>query len=198
MAFTRPLLKSLGLTEEQVQAVIEAHLDVVNPLKAERDQFKADADQLAQVTQKRDELQAIVNKGDYEKEHQAFEEYKAQVAREAEQAKVQAAYRKLLTEEKISEKRLDAICKVTDFTGMKLDKDGNLQGADQLRQAIKSDWAEFVTETRERGAVVETPPVTGGKVMTREEIFAKDENGKYKLSTEQRQKAIAENPQAFR
>ncbi len=190
MAFTRSFLKSLGLSEEQVQAAMEAHLDVVTPLKEERDTLKTDADKLAQLTQERDTLQAIVNKGDYEKEHQAFEAYKAQVEQQEQRAKVQAAYCRLLTDEKISEKRHAVICKVTDFSGMKLDKDGNLQGADKLREAIRTDWAEFVTETHERGAKVETPPDTGKQARTKDEILAiKD--------TAERQRAIAENHTLF-
>lgn len=190
MAFTRSFLKSLGLSEEQVQATMEAHLDVVTPLKEERDTLKTDADKLADLQKERDTLKAIVDKGDYEKEHQAFEAYKAQVEQQAQQAKVQAAYCRLLTEEKIGDKRHAAICKVTDFSGMKLDKDGNLQGADKLREAIRTDWAEFVTETHERGAKVETPPDTGKQARTKDEILAiKD--------TAERQRAIAENHTLF-
>lgn len=190
MAFTRTLLKSLGLSEEQVQSVIDAHLEVVNPLKEERDHLKDDAEKLAAITKERDDLQQIVNKGDYEAEHKAFEEFKAKVAHDQEQANIKAAYRKLLSDTKVSEKRLDAICKVTDFDGMALDKDGNLKDADKLRDAIKKDWGEFITETQERGVNVETPPSTGKPTRTRDEIMAiKD--------TAERQQAIADNHQLF-
>lgn len=191
MAFTRALLKTLGLSEDQVQSVIDAHLEVVNPLKEERDRLKVEAEKLPSITKQRDEYKAIVDKGDYEAEHKAFEEYKAKVAQDAEQANVKAAYRKLLNDCKISDKRLDAIIKVTDFNGMALDKDGNLKDADKLRDAIKSDWGEFITETHEKGANVETPLDTGNKpARTKAEIMAiKD--------TAERQKAIADNHQLF-
>ena len=126
----------------------------------------------------------------YDKEHQDFNDYKARIARESDEAKVRAAYRQLLTDCKVSEKRLDAILRVTDFSGMKLDKDGKLEDADKLRETVKTDWAEFVTETHERGAKVETPPEGGKPVRTREEILAiKD--------TSERQRAIADNHQLF-
>ena len=191
MAFTRTLLKSLGLSEEQVQSVIDAHLEVVNPLKEERDHLKADSERLEAVTKQRDELKAVVDKGDYEAEHKAFEEFKAKTAHEKEQANIKAAYRKLLSDAKISEKRLDAIIKVTDFDGMSLDKDGNLKDADKLADAIKKDWGEFITQTQERGVKVETPPEQSNKpTRTRDEIMAiKD--------TAARQQAIAENHQLF-
>ena len=66
MAFTRALLKTLGLSEDQVQSVIDAHLEVVNPLKEERDRLKVDAEKLPSITKQRDEYKAIVDKGDYE------------------------------------------------------------------------------------------------------------------------------------
>ena len=46
MALTRAFLKGMGLTEEQVSAIIEAHTDSTEALKAQRDQYKRDADQL--------------------------------------------------------------------------------------------------------------------------------------------------------
>jgi hypothetical protein len=146
--------------------LIALHLGVVDPikderdtLKAERDKYKVDADKLPDVQK---ELDGYKNgedfKAKYEKEHTDFEAYKKQVTDEAEAAKVKAAYRKLLGEEKISDKRYDAIIKVTDFSGMKLDKDGNLENADGLRKKINEDWSEFKVTTRQRTGMVETPP----------------------------------------
>ena len=111
-------------------------------------------------------------------------------AEDAEAAKVRAAYRKMLAEEKIGEKRLDSIIKVTDFSGMKLDKDGNLANADELRKKIGDEWGEFRTTTTERGATVEKPPQIGKATKTKDEILSiKD--------TAERQKAIAENHELF-
>ena len=180
----------MGLTEAQISAIMDEHTAVTDRMKKEIDQYKADADKLPSVQKELDALKGGEDyKAKYDKEHQDFETYKAQVARDADAAKVRSEFRKLLTEEKISEKRLDAICKVTDFSAMKLDKDGSLHDADKLRESIKKDWGEFITETRERGVDVETPP--GGKnQMTKAEILAiKD--------TSERQKAIAENLNLF-
>lgn len=190
MALKRSFLESMGLTEAQISAIMDEHTAVTDRMKKEIDQYKADADKLPSVQKELDALKGGEDyKAKYDKEHQDFETYKAQVARDADAAKVRSEFRKLLTEEKISEKRLDAICKVTDFSAMKLDKDGSLHDADKLRESIKKDWGEFITETRERGVDVETPP--GGKnQMTKAEILAiKD--------TSERQKAIAENLNLF-
>ena len=165
MAFTRSFLKTMGLSEEQEQAIIDAHLEVVNPLKEQRDQYKAEAEKLEAVTKERDDYKAAMDKGEdfkakYDTEHQAFEDYKAQVKAEAEQARVKAAYRNLLIEEKIGEKRLDAVIRLTDFSGMKLDKDGKLENADKLRETIKADWADYIQTPDDKGAKVDDPPKT--------------------------------------
>lgn len=191
MAFTRSFLKSIGLDEEKIQTVIDAHLEVVNTLKEERDKLKQDTASLGDLQKKLEQYEGGEDfKAKYDSEHKAFEDFKKDVAAKAELAKVQSAYRKLLAEEKISEKRLDAVCRLTDFSKMKLDKDGNLADIDALRNSIKSDWADYITETTVKGADVETPPKVANAKMTKAEIFAiKD--------TAERQKAIAENPQLF-
>ena len=96
----------------------------------------------------------------------------------------------ILAGEGIGEKRLDSILKVTDLSKMKLDKDGNLEGVDELKKAINDEWGEFKTTVTEKGAVVEKPLVTGKATKTKDEIMAiKD--------TRERQQAIAENHQLF-
>ena len=192
--FTREELRNIlgdAHTEDLENALIALHIGVVDQIKDERDKYKAEASKLADVQKELDGLKGGEDyKAKYDEEHKAFEDYKAEIAREADTAKVKAAYRKLLADERVSEKRLDAILKVTDFSTMSLDKDGNLKDADKLREAVKTEWPEFITTTAERGVNVETPPQNGKAAMTRADILAiKD--------TADRQKAIAENHQLF-
>jgi len=191
MAFTRNFLKSTGLTDDQITAVIEEHTAVTDALKKERDGYKEQAEKAAGLQKQLDDLANGEDyKSKYEEEHKAFEDFKKKTADDAEAAKVRSAYRKLLAEEGISEKRLDTILKVTDFSKMKLDKDGNFVDVDELKKTINSEWGEFKTTVTERGAQVDKPPQTAKTKMTKDEIFAiKD--------TAQRQKAIAENHELF-
>lgn len=53
MALTRKLLKGMGLTEEQVDTIIEAHTDTVDGLKEQIKTYKADADKLMIVQSNR-------------------------------------------------------------------------------------------------------------------------------------------------
>ena len=192
MAFTRSFLSATGLSEEQVKAVMEEHVAVTDALKADRDKFKAEAEKAADLQKQLEGIKGGEDfKAKYENEHKAFEDFKKKTAEDAEAAKVRAAYRKLLIDEKIGEKRLDSILKVTDFSKMKLDKDGTtLENEAELRKSIGDEWGEFRTTVTEKGANVETPPKTGNTKMSKDEIL--------KISdTTARQKAIAENLDLF-
>lgn len=166
MAFTRNFLKTMNLTDEQISAIMEEHVSVTDALKKQRDDFKADADKYKADAEKLPDVQKQLDdlkggedyKSLYEKERGDFEAYKQKIAHEAEAEKVKAAYRKLLTDEKISEKRLDAVIRATDFSGMKLDKDGKLVDVDTLKKKIGEDWGDFKVTVRERGAHVDNPP----------------------------------------
>lgn len=191
MAFTRSFLKSIGLTEEQVTAAMDEHVSVTDALKQQRDAFKADAEKVPALNQQIAALEAEKGyKKKYEDEHTAHEALKQKIVDDEAAAKVKAAYRQLLTEEKISEKHLDAVLRATDFSGIKLGKDGKLENEKDLRENAKKEWEDFIVTTSERGAHVSTPPAGGKAVKTKEEIFAiKD--------TAERQKAIAENHELF-
>lgn len=163
MAFSRKWLESLGLTEVQVSAIIEEHTAVTDALKEQRDAAKKEADKLPAIQQELDDLKNGEDfKTKYEKEHQDFEDFKAGIAEKEEANKIRTAYRKLLTDERVKEDRLDMVMRHTDFSNMKLDKDGNLENADALKKTIAEDWGVFQVTTRERKQSVATPPGTAG------------------------------------
>ena len=43
MALTRKMLKAMGIEDEKIDQIIEAHTETVDALKVERDQYKEDA-----------------------------------------------------------------------------------------------------------------------------------------------------------
>lgn len=203
MSITRKMLKAMGLEDEKIEQIIEAHTDTVNALKDERDKLKDDAEKLVDVQKELDGLKA--NNGDawkdkYETLKKTFDDYKSEVTTKAEEEKVKSAYTDLLKESKVDEKRIDAILKITDLKSMKVGNDGKLVDADKLKEGIKKEWSAFITTTGTRGTNVETPPDgnAGSKFTTRADIYAKDEKGRYKLSTAERQKALIDNPDLMR
>jgi len=169
MAFSREEVRSIlgdAYTTEIGSKLVALHLagddalqDEISKLKLERDKYKADADKLPNIQKELDALKGGEDyKAKYDTEHKAFEDYKKQIARNEELTKIKTAYRKLLADEHINEKRLDAVIKLTDFSEMKLDKDGNLEKQDELKKAIDDEWGEYKVQTQERKPNVPNPP----------------------------------------
>lgn len=192
MALTRKLLKGMGLTEEQMDTIIEAHTDTVDGLKSDIARYKEDADKLPGV---QTELENLKAKGDdgwkdkHDKVKKEFDDYKKeQMQKETKSAK-ETAYRELLKSAGINEKRIDAVMKVTDLSSIELD-DGKIKNAEELRKSIKEEWADFVVTTNQRGAAQKNPPANNGGALSRDDIF------KIKDASE-RQAAIAANLNLF-
>lgn len=161
MALTRAMLKGMGLTEEQVSAIIEEHTNVTSALKDQIKEYKADAEKLPGVQKELDDLKKDTSASDWEKkyndEHSAFEKYKTDITDKEMSEKIKAAYRGLLVECKVGDKHVDSIMRVTDFSEMKLADDGSLEGADKLKEKIGSDWSGFIPST---GAKASEDPAT--------------------------------------
>jgi len=195
MAFTRKMLKAMGIEEEKIDQIIEAHVEVVGSLKDERDEYKDKADKLQVVEKELKSLKAdnegISWKEKYDKVQQDFDAYKEKQKAETERQKTVNAYKEVLKKTGVSEKRIDSIIKISDLSNIKLDKDGNIKNEDSVVENIKTEWSDFIVQEGMEGAKVENPPKnTGGTKMTKDEIF------KIKDAKE-RQQAIADNHELF-
>ena len=200
--FTRAVLREIlgeAYTDEIGTRLVTAHRSVLDPVKDELDNAKAEtakwkgeADKIPGLQKELDGLKNGEDwKGKYNAAVKSLEDYKAQVARDAEVVNAKAAHKKLLIEEGISEKAVDSILNATDYSKIKLGEDGALdkESADSLKKDIADRWNGFRVTSRRRGENVDNPPAGSGK-MTREEIMKiKD--------TSERQKAIAENMDVF-
>ena len=166
MAITRSMLRGMGLTEEQVGAIIEEHTNTIDGLKKDRDKYKADAEKLPEVQKELDDLKKDTSASDWEKkyndEHSAFEKYKTDVADKEKSEKIKSAYKKLLNECKVGDKHIDSILRVTDFSNMKLTDDGALDGVEALKEKIGSDWSGFITTTETKSSGNPDVPPGGG------------------------------------
>lgn len=193
MALTRKMLKGMSLTDEQIDTIIEAHTETTDALKEERDSYKADAAKLPAIQQELDDLKSKGDDG-FEKKYNdlkaEFDQYKQEQADRANKAAIESAYKALLKEAGVSDKRVASILRVTDLSGAKLDKDGNLKDRDKMAESIKAEWSDFIQTADVKGADTKTPPKNSGGSMTKEDIL------KIKDTTE-RQQAIAENHELF-
>ena len=200
MALTRKFLSALGIDADKVDEIINAHTETVDALKNERDKYKADAEKLPEVTRELTSLKETVakngDKNPFEVKYNAlkeeFETYKKDQTAKETKAKKADAYRAMLKEAGVSEKRIEAVLRVSDVDGVKLDKDGKIEGKDALIESVKKEWSDFITTGGTQGANTPNPPANGGgkTYKTKEEIYAiKD--------TAERQAEIAKNLQAF-
>lgn len=212
MALSRKYLQGMGLTEEQVTAIIEANEETINGLKDEIEKYKnASEDATKKLSKVQKELDGIKEeaekndgrspykvkyealKEDMDKLQKQFDDYKADVDAKETKSKKSDAYRKLLKETGVSEKRLDAILKVTDIDNLEFDEEGKLKNMDDLVKNIKEEWSDFIATESKQGAQTSNPPANnGGQKMTRADIYKKDDHGRYILSTAERQKALVD------
>lgn len=164
MSLTRKMLKAMGIEEEKVDQIIEAHAETVDALKAERDEFKADAAKLHSVQKELDELR---EKGDggfeakYKKEHEDFEAFKAEIEAEKAKSEKEALYKQLLLDAGVDSKRIEPVMKVTDWNAISV-KDGKLENEAKLTEAAKQEWGAFIQATAQQGAPTDTPPASAG------------------------------------
>ena len=195
MSLTRKMLKAMGIEEEKIDQIIEAHSETVDSLKADRDSYKEDAEKLKDVQKELDDLKAKGDDGWKEKHDRLkdeFDQYKNDVQAKETKAAKEAAYRAILKDANLSEKGIEKAIKYAEWDKIELDEDGKLKGANDHIKAVREEWAEYVTTTTTTGAKTSTPPANnGGKTgKTKEEIMAIRDPAV-------RQAEIAKNPEAF-
>lgn len=200
MSMSRKSLKAMGLTDEQVDSVIEMHTETVDGWKEKLKTAEDKANKLDGVQKELDDLKADggkYNKDAYDKLKKEFEDYKSEVtAKETKTAK-DAAARAYFEGKNITGNNLAIAMRGArdEIDAVELGEDGKIKDTKALDDLVAGEFAGLVVKTQQRGANPPTPPSGGsGAKLTRADIFAKDEHGRYKMSTAERQKALAENP----
>lgn len=191
MALTRKMLKAMGIEEDKIEQIIEAHAETVEGLKADVNKYKGDAEKLPGVQKELDDLKAA---GDGEKAKGWEKKYNDLLAENTRVAK-EKAFRSILKDANLSEKGIEKAMKYAAWDSMELDDKGGLKDAKNHIKSAKEEWSEYVETTTKTGADTATPPTNnGGGTLTKAEIYKKDNNGRYVMSASERQKALSENP----
>lgn len=199
MALTRKLLKGMGLTDEQVDTIIEAHTDTVDGLKADVSKYKTDAEKLSVVQKELDDLKAKGDDGWKEKHDKLkgeFDKYKGDIEAKETKANKEKAVRSFYESNGITGKNLEIAMRGSraEIDGIELDGD-KIKDASTLDALVKGDFSGLVATTTKKGADTANPPANnGGDKLTKADIYKKDDKGRYVMSTAERQKALAENP----
>ena len=193
MALTRKMLKAMGIEEEKIDQIIEAHSETVDSLKADRDNYKKDADQLKSVREELDELKAKGDDGWKEKHDKLkgdFDTYKKDVEEKETHSKKVEAYKTILKDAGLSEKGIEKAIKYAEWDKIELEADGKLKGASDHIKSVKEEWAEYVTTTTTTGAKTSNPPANNGNSGVTKEDFQK-------MSYKDRLQIYNENPDLY-
>lgn len=185
----------MGLTDEQVDTIIEAHTDTVDGLKNQIATYKADAEKLPGVQKELDDLKKEGADGGYkakyEKEHKDFQTYKTGIeAKESAAAKEKAA-RAYFQGKGIPDKSMGLVIRGAKGEIESLELDGEkIKDASALDALLDGDYKGLIGKVKESGTNTQNPSENSGLKMTKEQIMAiKD--------TAQRQKAMFDNAELF-
>ena len=193
MALTRKMLKAMGIEEEKIDQIIEAHTETTDALKNELNGYKEDAGKLKEVQRELNEIKSAGNE-DWKAKHDAvkkeYDDYKADLADKEVLGTKKAAFAKIAKSKGITDEKLIAlITNNYDFAKEELDGD-KLKNEKTIGDFLTTEYSGFIAKDGKEGASVERPPVNTGGSKTKEEILAiKDGH--------ERRKAMAENPELF-
>lgn len=197
MGLSKKFLSALGIDEDKAEQVWEAHKDTIDAIRNERDSFKDKAEKFDNVQKELNKANLKLKefedsdgkdswKTKYDDLLKNFNDYKDEIAEKELTAKKQAAYRRLLREVGIADKRIDAILKISDVNELEFDDQDEVKDADSVKKKMKTEWGDFISTTETRGADVANPPAGNNTntVLSREEIMKIKDTG-------ERQKAWA-------
>ena len=162
MALTRKSLKAMGLTDEQVDSIIEMHTDTVGGLKEQVKTYKADAEKLPNVQKELDDLKAMGDGGykeKYEKEHKDFEDYKAYITAKESKAAKEKAVRAYFESKNITGSNLDLAMRGCGEEMAALVMDGDkIKDTTSLDALIDGAYKALVYTEHMQGANPANPP----------------------------------------
>lgn len=196
MALTRKFLSALGIEADKIDEIIGAHTDTIEGLKDELAKVKADAAKLPEVQKELEDLKAKPDDGwkdKYDAARKELAEYKETVAKEKTLAAKKAAYQEICKDAGLSENGIAKAVKYADLDSVELDDAGKIKDGKSLIKSIREEWPEHIVKDSTSGARTATPPGGGSAgLKSREEIYKKDEHGRFVLDAAQRQQALSE------
>lgn len=146
-----------------INAIVTAIKQAVGNEYVDKERYKAkltEIDGLKEQLQTADDNATTAGKWKtkYDALKEDFQAFKDEQAAKETKATKQDAYKKLLKEAGVSEKRIESVLKVSDVDKIDFEKDGTVKGADDLVKGIKEEWADFITTDSTHGAQTANPP----------------------------------------
>ena len=165
-AQVREILSAAGVDREHmsdaVDKIIDGHLASINVLREEVDKYKSDAEKLAGVEKELNDLKAMGDGGykeKYEKEHKAFEDYKADVTAKESKAAKEKAVRAYFESKNITGANLDLAMRGCGEEMAALEMDGEkIKDTKSLDALVDGTYKGLVSTTQTKGANPANPP----------------------------------------
>ena len=193
MALTRKMLKAMGIDDEKIDQIIEAHTEVTDALKNENEGLKKKAADYETVKKELDGLKANPTddwKDKHDKVKKEFDDYKNGIESEKTLASKKKAVKSIIESAGIKDPAIvELIMLKTKYDDIELDGD-KVKNAETLTNTFKTDYAAYVEKDSKGGAKVDNPPGKSGGRMTAEEIMAIPDRA-------ERRAAIAKNQDLF-
>ena len=164
MALTRKSLKAMGLTDEQVDSIIEMHSETVDGLKEQVKTYKEAAEKLPNVQKELDDLKAAGDGGfkeKFEKEHSDFENFKKTIQEKETKAAKESAAKAFFESKGITGNSLEIAMRGSSAEIAALDLDGEkIKDSSALDALVNGTFKALVSTTTTKGANISNPPVT--------------------------------------
>lgn len=170
MALTRKFLKAMGIEDEKIDQIIEAHTETMSGLKDSLDKAVAAAKDLPGIQKELEEAKAeleAVKKDGWKDKHDAlkkeFEDYKAGVSTKEAKAAKEAAARVYYESKGITGKALDIAMRGSGAEIEALEVvDGRIADFGAIDTLIGGLFAGLASTTTTIGANTATPPANNG------------------------------------
>lgn len=153
MALTRKFLKAMGIEDEKIDQIIEAHTETVSGLKDSLDKAETAVKDLPGIQKELDAAKAdleAVKKDGWKDKHDAlkkeFEDYKAGVSAKETKAAKEAAARAYYESKGITGKALDIAMRGSneEISALELEG-GKIKDTAALDALVNGDFSELVT-----------------------------------------------------
>jgi hypothetical protein len=175
MSLTRKMLKAMGIEDDKIDQIIEAHTETVNGLKDDVQKYKVDAEKLPNVQKELDDIKAVGDGGWEEKAKDWENKYNNLVADNTAKATAAAkekAVRAYYESKGITGDNLTIAMMGSGDTLKALEMDGEkIKDSSALDALITGAFSKLVATTNTNGAQTKTPPANNqAKTYTAAEI----------------------------
>ena len=186
---TRKFMDALGVASEAQDEIFNRYNEVLSEIKAERDEYRAKAEQLDTVTAERDKLKSRLDDPKQADRIAELEKQLSEYQTRETNAQKRTALTALLESAGIDKRGFARVLAATDLDGIELDGE-NIKDPEKLTEKLKTEWADLLVTDTTSTAKPATPPATEASGITKEQIMnIKDKS--------ERRMAIAQNLDLF-